>query len=274
VQVLNQSLSSSDLFIDVRISGEESSSEPIPEPNIPTDTDDILNLEIFPIWESDELMVFQETMPIPGGYLEPGETYRVRCKMKDNTGRWSHFSDPVQLITGDPVPSELTKHLRITEIMYNPADPSEDDPNDNEEFEFIELTNIGDETVDLSSLSFIDGITFDFRDSTLSFLNPGQYVLVVRNINAFIHRYGSALSPRIAGEYEGKLSNGGETIVLVDIWSGVIAEFNYDDAWYPTTDGEGYSLVMNDPSSTPDTWGQKSIWRPSRILGGSPCHPE
>ena len=44
--------------------------------------------------------------------------------------------------------------------------------------------------------------------------------------------------------------------------------------WYPTTDGEGYSLVMNDPSSTPDTWGQKSIWRPSRILGGSPGHPE
>lgn len=274
MQVLNQSLSSSDLFVDVRISGKEASSEPIPDPNTPLDTDDIFNLEILPIWESDELMLFQETMPIPGGYLKPGETYRVRCKMKDNTGRWSHWSDPVQLITGDPVPSELAKYLRITEIMYNPSDPSQDDPNDNDEFEFIELANIGSDTIDISSLSFVEGITFDFIDGTLKFLEPSQYVLVVRNINAFVHRYGTPFLSRIAGEYEGKLSNEGEAIMLMDIWNGVIAEFNYDDAWYPATDGEGYSLVLDDLSAAPDTWGQKRMWRHSLVLGGSPCGPE
>jgi hypothetical protein len=53
--------------------------------------------EITAKWESPELTTFQPPITIPKDSLEPpGRTYRVRARMKDHTGRWSHWSDPVQ----------------------------------------------------------------------------------------------------------------------------------------------------------------------------------
>jgi hypothetical protein len=43
-------------------------------------------------------------------------------------------------------------------------------------------------------------------------LDPGEFVLVVENQAAFQSVYGTG--PRVAGEYTGSLSNGGEDIVL------------------------------------------------------------
>jgi hypothetical protein len=95
--------------------------------------------------------------------------------------------------------------------------------------------------------------------------------LVVKSRAAFDARYGSALLPLVAGEYDGRLSNGGEAIRLVDYWAGTILDFEYDDAWYDTTDGQGYSLTVVDPVTTdPNDWGLKSTWQPSATLGGSP----
>ena len=56
---------------------------------------------------------------IPGNNLQVGETYRVRVRMKDAAGRWSHWSDAVQFVAAAPV-GALQNYLRITEIMYNP----------------------------------------------------------------------------------------------------------------------------------------------------------
>ncbi len=60
------------------------------------------NYEIDAAWESDELAQFNSTIEIPAGVIKVGCTYRVRCRMKDNTGRWSHWSDPVQFVAGEP----------------------------------------------------------------------------------------------------------------------------------------------------------------------------
>jgi len=80
--------------------------------------------------------------------------------MKDNTERWSHWSNPVQFVAGEPISAGIVGNLRITEVMYNPAASSLDNSEDNDEFEFVELKNAGDEALDLTYVSFIDGIAF------------------------------------------------------------------------------------------------------------------
>lgn len=54
--------------------------------------------EITAVWESPELAEATAEVAIPGGVAQPGHTYRVRARMKDNTGRWSHWSAPVEFL--------------------------------------------------------------------------------------------------------------------------------------------------------------------------------
>jgi len=50
-----------------------------------------------------------------------------------------------------------------------------------------------------------------------------------------------------------------------------IHDFDYDDAWYKSTDGDGHSLTMINPTSTdPNDWDSPSGWRASRHPGGTP----
>jgi hypothetical protein len=55
--------------------------------------------EINLAWESDELTTAQE-IAIPQKAVTPGHTYRVRVRMKDITGRWSHWSAPIEFEAG------------------------------------------------------------------------------------------------------------------------------------------------------------------------------
>lgn len=56
--------------------------------------------EIIPLWESEELRDPGAAASIPGHLVQPGHTYRVRVRMKDATGRWSHWSAPVEFVSG------------------------------------------------------------------------------------------------------------------------------------------------------------------------------
>jgi hypothetical protein len=159
--------------------------------------------------------------------------------------------------------------------MYNPAAPPAGNSTDNDEFEFIELKNIGDEPLDLTYVSFVEGIAFDFNESSVKTLAPGGFVLVVKNEAAFLSSYGSGLSSIIAGEYTGKLANEGENVKLVDFWNGTIAEFEYNDGrgWPLAADGAGHSLISLDSAllGQPDgslNYGRN--WRASTYIGGSP----
>jgi len=277
VQVLNSSLTtSSDAFIDVRLTGEKSQAG---TPGSPPVTPRVQRkepgkYEIDAAWESDEIKTFNSDITIPASAVKPGRTYRVRCRMKDNTGRWSNWSNPVQFVAGAPLAAGILADLRITELMYNPAAQPGDTVND-EEFEFIELKNIGDETLNLSSVSFANGITFDFAAGSVKTLGPGQFVLVVKNKQAFLARYGSTLSGLIAGEYQGKLANDGEVVALVDTWNGTIAEFEYGDGrgWPLAADGGGHSLVPLESALPGEPQGSLNYggnWRASAFMGGSP----
>ncbi len=277
IQVLNSSKSdSSDCFIDVRLIGQKSQpgSTPGGAATPRASREEPGQYEINAAWDSGEIKAFNSDITIPAAALKAGRTYRVRCRMKDNTGRWSHWSNPIQFTAGLPLAAGLLSSLRITELMYNPPAPASGGI-DNNEFEFIELKNIGAEILDLSGVSLQKGVTFDFAGGSITALAPGGFVLVVRNKPAFLTRYGSALSVLIAGEYQGKLANEGETIALVDRWNGTIVEFTYDDGpdWPQAADGGGHSLVPLDSALLTQPQGSlnnPANWRASTEVNGSP----
>ncbi len=172
-------------------------------------------------------------------------------------GAWSALNETVFGV------GPVAESLRISEIMYHPANAG--DPND-PNTEYIELTNIGAQTINLNLVQFSNGVDFTFGNYELA---SGGYCLVVKDVAAFQARYSSGLP--VAGQYAGNLSNAGERIELRDAAGKVIHNFRYDDTWFATTDGGGHSLIVKDPKTAdPNSLGDKDIWRPSARKGGSP----
>jgi hypothetical protein len=165
-------------------------------------------------------------------------------------------------------PSLPQQHLRVTEIFYHP-DPLPGNTNlDAQEFEFIELRNIGPMALDLLGVRFTEGVTFDFSAGGITNLAPGARVLVVRNPSAFALRYGAGLP--VAGAFSGTLDNSGERLRLEDAFGEKILDFAYNNAWYPITDGHGFSLAIVDDTLHWSLWGERSSWRPNGTPGGAP----
>jgi spore coat protein CotH len=240
----------------------------------PYDPNDPRKYEIQAAWESPEITPFASDIRIPTCAVEPGRIYRVRCRMEDLTGRSSNWSAPIQFTAGAPAAGSSLA-LRITEIMYHPPVSPSEDGWDADEFEFVELMNVGTAAIDLAGVRFVEGIKFDFARGAVTRLGPAEMVLVVANRLAFECRYGTAMSSRIAGEYKGSLANNGEAIKLIDYQTGVVAQFAYADTWYAATDGQGSSLVLANPSQvSPDQLGSKTAWRASYHWGGSPGSPD
>jgi hypothetical protein len=198
-------------------------------------------------------------LPYALEYTEPvALTHSVNVKARIFSGStWSALNDAIFAI------GPVADNLRITEIMYHPQAPADtDDPNE----EFIELKNIGAETINLNLVSFTDGINFTFPNVELA---AGQYIVVVQDRDAFEARYGTNINT--AGRYSGRLDNAGEKIRLQDAIGRTIQEFSFEDGWYSLTDGEGFSLTVIDPTNPdPNSWNEKDCWRPSAYAGGSP----
>ncbi len=231
-------------------------------------------LEYTPVWESGVLATYQSATTIPSGVLKPGLTYRARVRMQDTSGRWSHWSPAYQFTTTTPATvTDLQQNLVVSEINYHPLPPStpaeQASTTDKNDFEFIELRNISSTlTLDLTDLAFSSGIAFSFAGSSVTSLPPGAFVLLVKNLTAFQARYGTGLP--VAGVYTGSLDNAGEPLALTAT-SVVVREFTYDDAapWPVTPDGNGATLVLDDPLSNPDH-SLAQNWRASFVTGGSP----
>ena len=228
--------------------------------NSSTNSDDFL------IWA--ELSAGKTTVPVEAGVSPTAVEYKgpitlaksVRVKARVKSGdTWSALNEAVYAV------GPVAESLRITEIMYHPKDTGNpSDPNT----EFIELTNIGVQTINLNLVQFTNGVDFTFGDMTLQ---PNKYILVVKDLNAFTAKYGQGLP--IAGTYAGSLDNAGERIRLEDAVGKVIHDFQYSDGWYDITDGSGFSLTVKDPAgigADPGSPGSKSLWRASANIGGSP----
>jgi hypothetical protein len=188
-------------------------------------------------------------------------TQSTRVKARTFYGVWSAVHDVVFSV------GPVADSLRISEIMYHPADgDSPNDPNT----EYIELTNIGAEPINLNLVRFTNGVDFMFPGTDLA---PGGYCIVVRDTAAFKAKYGSSLP--IAGQYSGSLANNGERIELLDAIGRTIHNFRYEDNWYDRTDGGGYSLTIVNPANPNlETWSQQTAWRSSAKPNGSPGAPD
>jgi hypothetical protein len=176
----------------------------------------------------------------------------VKARTRTSDDIWSALAEAVFNV--DPI----SDSLRITELMYHPADPNT---------EFVELRNIGSETINLNLVEFSKGIDFVFGEDTD--LAPGRYALIVQDQAAFEAKYGTGLN--VVGRYTGRLDNDGEKIMLTDALGRIILSFSYKDSWYELTDGSGFSLTMVNPESTdPADWDHKYGWRSSLAEGGTP----
>ena len=72
-------------------------------------------------------------------------------------------------------------------------------------------------------------------------------------MRAAAHRYGAGAA-NIAGEFSGSLANSGEMIELRGKFGELIQSFSYDDRWYPSTDGDGVTLVIIDDAAPVADW--------------------
>ena len=159
------------------------------------------------------------------------------------------------------------KELVVSEIMYRP--PNQNGV-DGDNYEFIELKNIGKEVLDLSGVRFTNGIVYAFPVG--SSLAPGRHIVLVSNLESFTNRY-PEVNPD--GVYGGKLANNGDTIALVHAAGMVICNFAYDVniPWPASADGGGHSLVLIQPDLNPDP-ANPANWRASTEVGGSPGHDD
>lgn len=162
-------------------------------------------------------------------------------------------------------PTVWQRQLRISEIMFYPLAPAPGSPFEDEDFEFLELKNVGPKPLNLAGVRFTEGVLFTFTNGPAATIPAGGRVLVVRNAAAFASRYGVNLP--VAGEYLGNLANEGETLRLEDAVGEVVWEFHYDDAWFATADGGGRSLEPVSPESDLDV---AAGWRATEQTGGSP----
>ncbi|MCX6302463.1 MAG: CotH kinase family protein, partial [Bacteroidia bacterium] len=148
-----------------------------------------------------------------------------------NLGNWSECSNVA-------VPE-----LVISRIMYHP-DTTISYPL-SEEREFIEITNAGDNSADLTGIYF-GGTGFSFQFPAGSSLAPGASLILASNFAIFFNQY--KMSPN--SQYARHLSNKSQKLVLADAFGNVIDSVTYhDSAPWPDADGNGYHLKLIDPLS-------------------------
>jgi hypothetical protein len=164
-------------------------------------------------------------------------------------------------------PSAAQNQLRITEVMFNPRPAPAGSPYINEDFEYIELRNVGATPLNLTGIHFGSGVTFNFTGGTLA---GGAYTVLVRNVAAFQSRYGSSIP--IGGTFTGFLDNAGENLELQDARNEKIVSVDYQPGWYKHAgNGEGFSIVVrNDAGTFWKDWDKKESWRGSQLVNGNP----
>lgn len=157
--------------------------------------------------------------------------------------------------------------LAITKIMYNPA-TSIGFP-DADKLEFIEITNTGDKTVNLSGLYFA-GTGFVYQFPSWSVINPGTAIYLAGNADSFRAKYG--VTP--FGQFTRNLNAAGEKLVLADAWGNVIDQVKYsNDPPWPDADGNGKYLALADPLSD-NSLGENWSAVGDQIVGVIDVNPE
>ncbi len=209
----------------------------------------------------------------PGGTINPHAEYHadvpiffthnpttVKARLLNGT-EWSALHEARFFVD-----TEVARagNLAVSEIHYNPIG--------SDDYEFIELQNIGSTRIALDGVQLSTAVEYTFGEMLLE---PGEYAVVVEDATAFSNRYQNATSPyshspiSVAGTWSGGLANDGENIRLLDREGNPIQNFTYRDsgAWPGRADGRGASLQRTNPNVSPD---DSAHWAASCLYHGSP----
>ncbi len=194
-----------------------------------------------------------------GAAIPISQTTVVKARVLYNA-EWSPLMEATFTATA-------TVPILITELHYNPLPQG---ATDGDEFEFIELKNVGATTVQLNGIHFTAGVTFAFPAGAT--LTPGAFAVLAKNSAQFATRYPGVT---LAGQYADKLDNGGETVTLADAANTAIFSVAYGDSapWPGAADGGGKSLVPVQRNTNPAP-NNAANWRASVNTGGSPGQNE
>ena len=149
---------------------------------------------------------------------------------------WMMFSGPTTLLATDLAPGQA---VILSEIQYNP--PPELGPDG--EYEYLEVHNRGVDLADLSGWRLMDrGDSGAFQFPAGTSIAPGDYLVIAGNAAALRALYGEGVA--IVGDLGFRLSNGGDTIRLIDGEGQLADRVEYDDRfpWPLGADGAGSSL--------------------------------
>ena len=130
--------------------------------------------------------------------------------------------------------------LVISKIHYHPMDWM---GIDGDHLEFVEITNNGDDDVDLTGVYFRElGLSYQFPDN--AHIAGHAAVWLCSDSLMFSEYYNQTPF----GQYMRKLDNKSENLVLVDAWGNVIDEVHYSDSlpWPMEADGNGPFLQLKD----------------------------
>ena len=178
---------------------------------------------------------------------------------------------------------DSARSVVINELMYRLPTPSILDAEDTS-LEFIELLNRGHTDVNVGGWQITRGVDFVFPDVNI----PAQGMLVVAaNLEAFQAVYPTVTN--VVGNWQGTLSNRGETLEIVDQTGAIVDQLRYADegdwavrtedrytptysgwVWDANHDGGGHTLELVNSNMSNDN-GQN--WSSSQALGGTPGAP-
>ena len=145
--------------------------------------------------------------------LTQGETINARVL---SGGTWSALNASTFYVN--------LSSIRVTELMYDPLPATAAEiaagytsVDGKEDFEFVELQNIGATTLPLAGLTFTNGVSFTFPAVSLA---AGAYIVACSDPAALNIRYPNILSSEYGSSwlteagYSGHFNNGGEEVTL------------------------------------------------------------
>ena len=195
-----------------------------------------------------------------GGIIDLQGTTIINSRVK-NGEEWSALATAKFLNS-----NEDYSNLKVTEIHYHPTDSIVGaETVSGKSFEFIELKNIGDKTINLTGLNFTSAIQYQFKANEV--LAPKQFYVIASKPKWFYERHFMVPS----GNFEKNFSNSGEQVIIAKTNDIPVIDFQYFNTapWATSPDGAGNSLtsIIPNPTGNPNLY---NYWAASSIYDGTP----
>ncbi|MCP4442580.1 MAG: hypothetical protein GY810_27040 [Aureispira sp.] len=212
--------------------------------------------EIHSIWEQEEQAPFSPFITIPKNTLKPNRDYRIRVRVQDTSGYYSHWSAPIEFSPSIAL-SNYGEGLVINELLFDAVD----------NLEFIELYNNTDQEINLEGFIFKKGIKYEFPTATT--IAPKGYWVLTNNAEKFKQKYNFEADD----SYKGKLSNEGEQLAIYNPSYYLIDSLNYSASWINSTTEQGRSLELTaaeEDNSIAQNWHtSSSLWGTPKAINSS-----